>query len=394
MLKTSSLIAAAAVVLLPVGMSSALAGDITAEIQNGHLYIYGTDEDSSISITSGGPYEVEVSGHTTNSGESTFVNGQENGTVVLNGWTRGIFIENYGGADEITIQDLISTGPVTIDQGFGDDQLYIGTDQGSEGLMSLANFDGSASALTLVPSVELNSYLLVYTGDGHDDVVMRGTHVKRSTTIGMGTGDDYFSAGGGDMAQTVLENNVFLLPGDGIDEVELQELNFARNLVVYDTDGPLTMNVQNTEVGESAFIYGTAQNDQIMAENWNMGDFLLLITYEGNDRVSYSGMSADATIYTGAGNDMVELYNMNSGNIIVQTAGGDDRTWLSSAVLNRFDLYGSADDDYFKIRSTTADEGYVYGSFGEDTVETTTTFPNFINRYRTYGVENEDTTLN
>lgn len=389
------LAAAAALISAPFGLSQANAGDITAEIQNGHLFIYGTDDDSSILIQSGASdSQISITGRTTTSGESTFVNDQENGVVVLDGWTRGIFIYNYGGSDEVEMQNLESAGPVTIDQGWGDDQLMIGTDSFAESLMAMSPMDGETASLLLAPeNVKLNSYLLVYAGDGHDDVMVRNTHVARTTTVDLGPGDDYFSAGGGEVGQTIFGNNTFLLPSIGADEVMFERVMFDTNVVIDDATGPLTLNVTDTEVAKSAFVYATPDDDMIMANNWNMGDFLLMITEAGNDRVAYSGDTSNASFYTGVGDDMVELDGLNSGNIIVQTASGNDRIWLSSSNLNRFDLYGSADDDYFKVRSTSAEEGYVYGAQGTDEVEKSTLYPNMINRYRQYSIEVETTSV-
>lgn len=392
MLKTRTMLAAAAMFMAPVGLSQTVAGDIDAEIIDGHLFIYGDDDDSSISITSTSQYSITVAGQTTTSGESTFVNGEENGTVVLNGWTRGIFVYNYGGDDAVDMQNLTSAGPVTIDQGLGDDQVMIGTNEINESLLGLSG--GDADALILDGStVTLNSYLLIITSDGADDVMIRNTTVARTMTVDLGAGDDYFMAGGGEIVQAMFGNNSYIVPGIGADEIELQGVTFERNLVIDDATGPLTLNVMDTEVAESSFVYATPDNDEIMASNWNMGDFLLMITESGDDTISYSGDSADATFYTNAGNDRVELYDIESGNIIVQMATGDDRVWLSNSMLNRFDLYGSADNDFFKVRSTTASEGYIYGASGTDTVQESTLFPNAIGTYREYSIENNTSSV-
>lgn len=392
MLKKTYLLAAAAALTCPLFQNSAEAGDIDAQIQNGHLFIYGTDDDSSITITSPSEYSVQITGMQTMSGEPTTVNGNENGTVVLEGWTRGIFIYNYGGDDHVDIQNLTSAGPVTIDQGSGDDQLMIGTDEDSENLLALAPFEG-ASALMAPTSVHFNSYLVVYAGTGHDDVVMRGTHVERTTTVDLGLGDDYFAAGGASIESTRFGNNTFILPGNGADEVVIEQVGFESNFVMDDISGPLTMTVNDTTVANSAYVYATPEADEITAMRWDIGDYLLVITEAGNDRVSYSGTNSNAAFYTGEGMDLTELYDVTSGNVLVQTAGGNDRTWLSSSTLSRFDLYGSAGDDYFKIRSTSAPEGYVFGASGFDTVATSTLFPNNVDNYKLYSIETEEETV-
>lgn len=369
---------------------NAQAGDIVVEIRGGHLFVFGSNDSSSITITSAGD-AITVTGHSTFEDGATRVNDIDDGAVTLSGWTKGISVFTYAGNDTVMIRDVISNGPVLVNLGAGDDRLLVGSNPESEALLNAMPIaDPVAAAMLFEDSpVTIRSKLAVYGGSGSDDVVMRTTRVDAITILDLGTGDDFFFAGGTSTPQTAFGNNVLILPGPGADGVNLDSLTLDKNLVVDDADGPLQFSASNTEVAISSYVYATAQDDLISGSNWNMGDFLLVVSENGNDKISYTGTSSNSTFDAGGGNDQVELYDMDSGNVNVLLGQGNDQIWLSSSAVNRVDIRGGVGDDFFKIRSTIAQRANVFGDSGFDSVQSSTLFPNAIARYTQNSIEAE-----
>ena len=72
--------------LLTCNMASA--GNVNARVSSGQLFVYGDAGDNSITIQSDPMGEIQVIGAPGFNGESTSVNGQVNGSVLLTGWVR------------------------------------------------------------------------------------------------------------------------------------------------------------------------------------------------------------------------------------------------------------------------------------------------------------------
>ncbi len=356
--------------------SAAIAGNVTARVSGGNLYLYGDNSGSNISIDSPSSGQIRVSATPTASGETTTVNGQANGTVVLNGWTRGIYNYSYAGDDSLTLSSLLVNGHLHIDLGTGNDELFMGTTPEIQEMNALAatlGLDASAVAMDLDPSegaVIIQYTLFVIGANGDDYVDLVQTLVGEGATFDLGQGSDEIFVGLADIEADFgvdFARNCVILPGTEADSVNLESVRVGHDLIVDDVNMGLDLYVFDVQVERSCFVYGTPSIDRIEMESIFVDNLFRVITEGDNDAIILSGSTRQLDLFSGLGNDRVRLIDFDSERLNVYLDPGEDDFLLQRGNTGRLYAYGSSGNDLFAIRDATVGQAYIYGDSGTDT---------------------------
>lgn len=346
--------------------SVAQAGNVSAYVSGGHLYLYGDAGGSSLTVDSPASGQIQVTGTVTPTGESTVVNGQANGTVVLSGWTRGIYSYGYAGDDTLVLSGLMVNGHTHIDLGDGNDALVVGelpTDQPTE-----FQADINTAAFSTMQS------LVVLGGRGNDMVMLNNLFVQGGATFDLGAGEDDVFIGGSndetnnDGSPTVsFYESCVIIPGSEADDISIASTSVRRNLIVDDSSGPMLLEITDVSVDDSTFIYGTPSNDRIITENLTVANILKVIAEGGDDVIMLNSSSNSTEVYPGAGNDSVELMAVTTNRAYVYLDPGNDALQIQGGSYNFLYGYGSSGNDLFQVQSAMIGQANLYGESGTDT---------------------------
>lgn len=354
-----------AVVLALTLSTAAHAGNVSAFISGGHLYLYGDSGGSSLTVDSPAAGQIRVTGTVTANGEDTVVNDQLNGSVTLEGWTRGIFNYSYAGDDALNLVGLTVQGPVHIDLGEGDDEFIFG-----EAVPVAANIDGELSlAVAAVGSSTAKSLLIIGAG-GNDTVLLSDLFVEGAATIDLGNGEDSVFIGGAgqapDAVSVVFNQSCVIVPGNQADTISIVSSDVYTNLIVDDAQGELLLDISDVNVDDSVFIYGTPANDQITAQNINVSRLLKVISEGGDDEIILAGTSATTEVFPGLGNDRVLLVDLSATRASVFLDPGNDELDVQGGDYSYFYGYGGGNNDLFHLQNTAISQAFLYGDGGTD----------------------------
>ncbi len=366
-----------------------LANEVEAEIRGRNLYVYGDGDANSLAISSPMEGQIQVSGFSNVDGDPTVVNGTDNGTVVLEGWSGAVYVYLYDGNDDLTLFGIRVPGVTHIDLGDGDDQLYVGTTVAAVAtLLSSPLVAGVAD-----PSVELQSVFRVIGANGDDFVEINDTLVIGRATLNLGNGEDSLfggSAGQPDMEGTTtmveFQDTLVVLPGSNADVAQFGGVLVAGNFVFDDTNGALDLTIADTTVQQNLSVFGTPSSDSVVLTNVMTTDNLLVITENGNDTISLNGEAMDVKVDGGGGNDSLEFQAFTADRMRSFLGGGADTLMVSESDFARVYGYGSAGNDEFQFGLTTAGQVWLYGHGGNDTL---TQAGNTFGTLKLYSIENQ-----
>jgi hypothetical protein len=365
--------------------SAAQAGNVSAFISGGHLYLYGDAGGSSLTVDSPSSGQIRVTGTVTSGGEDTVVNGQKNGTVTLDGWKAGVYNFAYAGNDSITLSGLQINGAAHMDLGEGDDSVIIG-DLPLEEMLTNVGLASSASG-----TMSSAKSLLVIGAGGADMVVLQGLFVGGAATLDLGAGeDDVFignSATDNDTASVVFYESCVIIPGNEADTINITSTDVRRNLIVDDSQAALQLDISDVNVGDSTFIYGTPANDRITAVNLHVTNILKVIAEGGDDFIALGGSSTSTEVFPNAGNDSVQLNNLETTRAYVYLDPGRDELQIQAGRYSYLYAYGSSGDDLFRIQNASITQANLYGEAGTDTYQNGG--GNSIGKLNLYTIENK-----
>ena len=323
-----------------------MAGDVTATVVDGNLFIVGDDFHNRISITDGAnPGEVTVTGFDDGNGDPTDVEGTPNGAVTRTGVTGNIVVTMKGGHDVVSVYDLNAARNLTINLADGNDGVYLGaTGVDGTGTVPAALATAAASLPTgLLGSgpVNVGRHLLLNTGPGDDLASLSETTVAEEAAVNTGVGDYQVFAGvasvqsapralqvtivGGTKAKDLAINT-----GWGADHVRAYGLDVSRALGVTDLGGVTEIDLEAIAVNHA--IIGTR------------GD--------GGDNVAIRDMHAlNVAILTGGDNaDTVTIEDSTFKRLEVLLFGGDDKLSIGNTEITTQAFFdgGAGDNDTFE----------------------------------------------
>ena len=369
-------------ILIGLALSAAAhAGNVSALISGGHLYLYGDQGGSNLTVDSPAPGQIRVTGTVTANGETTTVNGQTNGSVILDGWTRGIFNYSYAGDDTLSFVGLTIQGPAHIDLGEGDDGFIVGELLSGEIAGEPAVVAGASSAKSL----------FVLGVAGNDMVMLSDLFVEGAATLDLGNGQDIVMIGGAsedpNYVSVVFSQSCVIVPGNEPDTISINSTDVYRSLTIDDAQGVLTLDISDVYVDDSVFIYGTPANDQITTQNLNVTRLLKVISEGGDDNITLSASSATTEVFPGLGNDVVVLADMWTTRAHVYLDPGNDELNVQGGNYSYLYGYGGGGNDLFRLQNTTISQAYLYGDGGTDTYSNGG--GNSIGKLNLYSIENK-----
>lgn len=375
-----------------VSLESVHAGNVSAKISGGSLFLYGDRTDNSVVIESSGSGQVRVAGAVGSSGEITTINGS-NAPVELQGWNNGIYAYLYEGNDSVTLLSGIVLGAVHIDLGAGDDDLVLGTGapELSEAslvgaiLSGLIPFDSPLAAET--GGLELQRSLVVLGAQGSDQVTISNCTVRGRTTLDLGgEADNVFVGTVAEVTTTIFQDYLVIVPGSGQDAVLVNGASVARDLLIDDPSDAADIGVFETDVGQNLFVFSSLGADNISINNVMVASLAKVIAKEGDDFVSISGLLANrAELFLGLGNDSLQASDVLLDRMWTYLESGNDQMELSSSQVGIQFIYGAGGNDSVTLSGCTGSEATVYGDGGTDTLSTPA---NGIQNIRFYSIEN------
>lgn len=309
-----------------------LAGDVSASVVHGTLFITGDNADNFVEVFgSGTPGQFVVEGFTDNHGVNTTINHSSN-PQSFSGVTN-ISVSLKKGDDFFGFEQGTVAGNLSIDMGDGNDEVNVGIPK----LVTTVISTPTATPLLVTPlvptistsSATINGALCINLGSGNNWLIEGSTHVKGSETVNACDGDDRieFIDTGGLPGLTTIGNGVtvdhdlcvnlgggsnyldaydlrvngsFKVSGTGTNDVELAAINVAKD-AVFNLCG---CGNQDFSI-EPEVAWGTPT----MGQQNHIGGNLLVNTGSGNDDVTEASLIVDGsnTINTGCGNDEVML---------------------------------------------------------------------------------------
>jgi hypothetical protein len=311
-----------------------LAGNVTVSVSGGTLNIRGDGEDNAIFVSEVEQGVYAVVGFDDLEGNPTFVNGDENGVVVIGGVTRDINIDLKGGDDLLAIGndegDLLDL--------IAECELNFGEENEDPEIESLLEVVPEGSQ-TFVPRD-----LIIRTGDGNDQVALI-VAVSRTANINLGQHDDAIAVGdsqfGDDLiiktdkgfdfvcvVDNVVGDQLNIQTGDDSDAVHVEGLE-ADNALIDTGKGHDEVGFFEASLDRTLSIKTGDGDDVVELEEFELGDDLLVDTGAGADSVfADSFIAADLVkVVTGSGDDPdVELSSFNAKNVLIDTGSGNDGT--------------------------------------------------------------------
>lgn len=374
-------------VLIGLALSAAAqAGNVSAQISGGNLYLYGDGGGSNLTVDSPAAGQVRVTGTVTADGEDTIVNGQPNGSVVLAGWTRGVFNYSYAGNDTLSFVGLTIQGPAHIDLGEGDDGFIVG-----ELAPADAGVEGNAAPPMTAGGPSSAKSLVVIGAGGRDTVILNDLFVDGAATLDLGNGEDLVLIGSPaqntDDVSVVFSQSCVIVPGNQADSISISSTDVYRNLIVDDAQGELLLDISDVNVDDSVFIYGTPANDQINTQNLNVARLLKVISEGGDDAIVLAGTSATTEVFPGLGNDSVLLVDLSTTRASVYLDSGTDELDVQGGSYSFLYGYGGGGNDLFRLQYTSISQAFLYGDGGTDSY--VNGGGNMIGKLNLYSIENK-----
>lgn len=377
--------------LTSVSAGAAQAGNVSAKISGGSLFLYGDRTDNTVLIESNASGQIRVVGGVSGSGEVTTVNGS-NAPVDLQGWNNGIYAYLYEGNDSVTLLSGNVLGAVHLDLGAGEDDVVLGTSapELSEASLIEAILSGllpvDPEVIAESGSLQLQRTLVVLGVQGNDQVTISNTLVRGRTTLDLGGGNDNVFVGTvSDTSTTDFQDYLVIVPGSGQDAVLVNSVSVARDLLIDDPSDAADIGVFDTEVGQNLFVFSSLGADNISINNVLVASLAKVIAKEGDDYVSINNLMANRMeLFLGIGNDLFEGSGIMLDRLWTYLESGDDRMDLSSSQVNTQFVYGAGGNDSITLSGCSGTDATVYGDGGTDTLSTPA---NGIQNVRFYSIE-------
>jgi hypothetical protein len=361
----------------------------------------------------------------------TRVNGQANGTVVVSGVTGDINVDLRAGRDGLgignSVEDLGTLAEdCGLDFGFGEGggngsgsespgggivlqqqvagrffvprNLIVNTGDGND--FALINADVKTSAVintgngnddlafgnpsSAESDVHVGNDLVVLTGSGHDHACIQFATVDDHINVQTGNGNDLLEIDEFDAG------HVLVLSGSGNDLVDLDDFDTDREVVVNTGAGNDLANVEDFDAGQGFGPRGqrgagfitvvTGAGNDVAVLNDFAADGVVVDTGAGNDGIpgeeEFPITIADASItnhlnvVTGAGNDLLAVFNVEARNAVINTGAGND-TALVDELDVRDDLFaflGAGNDRLAAFDATVGRNLLIDAGAGNDDV--------------------------
>jgi hypothetical protein len=351
-----------------------LAGNVTAFVAGGSLFLRGDNAGNGVVITPTGSGAYQLTG-VDRAGSPTTINGHASATLA--GVNRD-FIVNLNNGD-----DLLGIATLAADLAALDLESKLGlgfTGSPSIGFPTPASIPGNLivnggngkDGIGLVVDVRGNT--IIATGNQDDSIATRFSQFEHDLIITTDKGSDAVS-----FNQINVTNTVRILTGDDADKLSL--LAFNANNLFLDTgagnDGTpgaeTSLLLNSANIARDARINTGAGNDSLVlyvdALNLSVDGGL------GNDRIDMepSSIGKDAVIFGGSGNDTLLVHSDDfviGRNLLVDAGSGDDTVEVSNIIVlgNMTIVLGTGNDNLFVAGSNIQRDSFIDAGSGNDSV--------------------------
>ncbi|MFM8291856.1 MAG: hypothetical protein ACKOC4_09175 [Planctomycetia bacterium] len=323
-----------------------MAGDVSADLEDGRLELDGDGQDNEILVQQIGAETFRVTGL-----NGTTVNGQASQVFASAGIDLDIDLK--GGNDLLVIDDSADRPLVVrtlmIDLGTGSDEAEIDNLIVSEAdtveIKLGKGSENDADDLVIDDAVFAGS-VKVTTGNGSDDVVVTDTFVAGDLTIDLSGGNDDVMLGGVNDRVDVARK-LAILGGRGDDVATFQELHAGEVNVAFG-DGASFLEGLDVQVAGS-------------------------FTAKGGDRQNTFDLrtvKAQAMVLEyGKGFTVGELTTIDTRNLSVKTGGGADALAMIQVTADTFFANLGRGDDTLTANQVASDAAIIEGDRGHDTIE-------------------------
>jgi hypothetical protein len=324
-----------------------LAGNVTAAVYGGTLFITGDNAGNGILITQDLSSGVPVAGKftvtgVTQDGSATTVNGALSKTV--SGVTGDVIIDLRRGNDRVAITN---GNPTIIQTDF--QNYFTGTSLSS----------GPATTITLPRN------LFVDLGDGNDQFATDAVHVRGDAILHGGEGNNDLG-----LLRTTIDGSYIADSGSGADRIGAVLTSIGRDEIIHTGSGADLVGLGG-ESARFALVDTGAGADQVNILNSQIRWDLVVILGEGNDTATLTDTSVgkQATVDGGSGNDNITFNRLHvTDNLFAFLGSGDDTICIGGTSAKRLHLDGGSGSDSYLIDSTQANSFGTVKKFGIETV--------------------------
>ena len=312
-----------------------MAGNVTASIRGGTLFVDGDDSSNSIAIYRGANAgQIVVQGFDLDGG-TTINGGTANQTVTLEGFNNGVVVKMNKGDDRVSLTNLAVPGGVDLNGGQGHDTIHVGLDPN--------NLAPSLWPGLTVGAVTIGETITVRGDSGNDTVYLSGLNVAKNENIDLGDGDDTFIKPVGNLDQ--IGGSLTINFGRGNDRAEgLADFQVSQSFAaIHSSSGTLFIEVSDAQVDGNVNIQTGRGADTITLDDIRT-PAMTVRSFEGNDVVTLrhsTSRIANVRVETGAGHDTLNLEGLIAGSLRASTQAGDDRLNVSNAQIT--DAFFSTD---------------------------------------------------
>ncbi len=335
-----------------------LAGDVTAELVEGHLIVSGDEMDNQVAVRSGEmPGQFVVVGLTGPDGEQTTVNGSQD-PVVVNEVRRNVVVRMGDGDDVLRLANARIRGNALIGMGDGDDTVLVGgRDPAPDPPQPVAagvlgDVEPPPEPMRLGPSVAVGQNLVIVTGDGDDRVWENSTRVGKNNRINTGDGDDAVHIG--QPRRPVLEPDAEQLGDDGDGDTEAPNIAPHR---------------PGLAVGGNLTVHLGAGDDALHASHARVAGKFQAGAGRGDDSIALDHVWAGRRIYVrgGLGDDDIGMHHVHARTSYVNSGAGDDEVTIVDSVFGRLGAWMGRGDDVLRVGGTRVRGAALFnGGPGED----------------------------
>lgn len=383
-----------------------LAGDVTANLIGGDLFITGDAADNSVQIVrdisqaSPGVGDVVVQGFFSN---PTTINGggpvsfQVTGDVFIDfsagGENSAIFGDNPAfQPDPVELPGDVSVvgGAGTDDVSFnnaniGDDVLLEDSAGGTFSFLGTSNGTVIGGNFTL-DSAAGGSEIGVDEATIGGDVVMIGNSASQQSFLGITSstvGDDVRHISVAETSVTQIENTTIgddlrIKTGDGVDEVLLEGVQVDDDLSFNGGDGDDVFEMgagdEDNIVGDDLYISGKGGADEIAIEDTAIGDKLRVSGNSGDDFVGATAVTVGRTalISLGSGVNEADVTNLTGARGLTILGRGENTVTLNTITTSHYvDVLTSNGDDVVDLFDVNTHSVWIATYAGVDEVSIT-----------------------
>jgi hypothetical protein len=362
-----------------------LAGNVTAQVVNGDLFIIGDDQANNVEVLGSNipgvvtvragessvvnlamnPVQVGPTGELIPLDPDTLlpiaqnpttINGQGT-SVTLDGVLGNVFISTGLRRDTIAVTNLLVRGNLIIDSGAQPDGIVLGqypvVTQLANGNFQVSPGVGSVGVLG---SIQINSV----TGD--DRITGNRVFVSGDVHVDSGHENDRV-----EFIDSAARHMSFAMCA-GDDRLLFDRNSLAGSLTIVMEGGKNDAIVNNSIVRGAVNYESWEGSDELRLDNTRIDQGLVAVTGEGNDYLEFlrSAIGGTTTVVGCGGDEKLSFEVSRGGTLSVDLGAGSDLFMVKGALLDAFFAQMNVGDDCIDVVGSAISAGSAAGGAGSD----------------------------